>query len=192
MRGATRAKHLVADFLRNELPAHLDALRVEYDLGPDALKPPARYKANPTQALDEWPMVALDAVRVPRIRRREHTTPDTVVYDVTYALRVFLWVNEEEWDNAITARDDLSGAVRRLLLDRQTLKIPGDVARVREETLVEEYSDVTQVKGNRFVTGSYIGFDLELEETLTRQGGGSVERAVILGDVLPHPALEGA
>jgi hypothetical protein len=192
MRGARAAKTFVAEFLRAEFPSHLAVVRAELDLEESDLPAPVRYKVNETQALDEWPMIAVAAVRVLRMRRREVRPPDTVFYDVTYSLRAYLWVRETEWDHAIEVRDDLSGALRRLLVDRQTLKVAGDVARVREETVVEEFSDVTPVKGDRFVTGSYVGFDLELEETLTRAGGGTVGRAVVLGDALPHPALEGA
>lgn len=165
------------------------AFRTEFGLLEADLVPPSRYKANPTQALDEWPLVAVDVVRAARVRRREHTLPDTVVYDVTYTTRVYVWVNENEWDRALEARDDLTGALRRLLLDRQTLKVPGDIARVLEETLIEEYSDVTAVKGGRYVAGAYVAFDLELEETLTRAPSGTVARVVVQHGALPHPAL---
>jgi hypothetical protein len=192
------AKRHVAAFLETTMPAWLTAYRLEHDLlsDPDdgdkdrVFPDPVAYLPTEPYSLDRWPMIAVAGVSTPSVRRTGYgEEPDAVSYDVTYSLRVFVWVNVEEFERAILHRDAYVGLVRACLLDAQTLKVADEALLLLEDTLNESYSDVTPVKGNRFVAGAFIGFNVRSREALARGSSGTVEHAIVETDVLPHPAL---
>lgn len=189
------AKQHVADFLRATLPAWTEAYRQANDLladpeDPQGFPDPVDYLPTEPRNLDRWPLIATSGVRTVSVRRVEYLQePDAIVYDVTYSLRVFVWVNTQEFEPAVLHRDALTGLVRACLLDAQTLQVAGEELKLLEDTVGEEYSDVTPVKGNRFVTGAFIAFNVVSREALARGSSGTVELAIVETDVLPHPAL---
>lgn len=187
-RGIGHAKRLVADYLRSELPAYLAELRLAWAIEDAADLPnPVEVTHNEPQALDRYPLLAVVGVRTAPRRRVGHDVGGAIVYEATYGLRVFVWARDQGWDRTIDVRDNLTAAVSTLLLDRQTLG--RDDAVIDETTVLEEYSDVTPVRGDRYVAGSFVAFDLQLAETLRRTQDGTVASANVETTELPHPAL---
>jgi len=45
---------------------------------------------------------------------------------------------------------------------------------IEESTMREEFSEITLLKGDRVLCGSYIGYDLSINEVVTRQDIGEV------------------
>lgn len=192
MRGVRAAKELVAGFLRAELPPYLVSVRLDWDLTADELPDPVDYLARePAGTLDRYPLVAVTGMRAPRYRRLE-TIGDASLFEVTYALRVFVWVLATGFEETIDRRDDLTQAVVNLLLDAQVFA-PDQNARIEETTLAVDYSDVTAGKGDRFLAGAYLAFELRVEETLQRSDRvrGTVSVVAVDGEVFgpEHPAL---
>ena len=69
---------------------------------------------------------------------------------------------------ATLMRDRLTTVVRSALLDYPCLKAvdPRQTfqARIDEGTLREEYSDLTLLKGDRVLAGSYLAYDLTIKD----------------------------
>lgn len=192
MRGVRLAKTVVHDFLAAEFPPHLARLRLEWQLAPEQLPDPKRYHRNPLLTIDQWPVLALDAQRAPTLRRTGYTDDlPGVEYAARYSLRVFCWVNAEGYDACIDQRDDITTAVRRLFVESPTIGVPDEAAVVQENTLQESYSDVTKAKGDRYVAGSFVAFDLLVVEGVALGVAGTVVSASVAGSALPpHPALD--
>lgn len=179
----------MTQFFKDHFPGYLVGLRADWSLTAKDLPDPVLYLPREPRRLDRWPLLATTAVN-DSMRRVELTDENGILYDTTYSLRTFVWVNESGWDRAIDVRDDLTTALETLILDCQTLRRdPIDVV-VREESLLTEYADVTPVKGDRFVTGAYVAYDLVVAETVARTASGTVELAMVQAGVLPHPALD--
>lgn len=190
-RGVGQAKRIVAEYLELAFPDYLVALRRIWDLDEERLPDPVAYLAKEPKALDRWPMVAItgsDRVTV-RAGRSESVS---VAYDATYNLNAFVWVNEggegDEggWDRVIDIRDDLSAAVSTLLMDHVNLGTTDDFA-VVQDSLSESYSDVTPVKGGRYVAGSRISFQLRVNEVIVRDPIGTADTVSVHTAI--HPAL---
>lgn len=185
-RGVGQAKRTVAGFLRTQMPAHLARLRTEWGVElPDFVD----FEHNPLKALDRWPILAVSAMGLTGMSRTGYASQQPgvpeVQYDARYDLRVFLWVREKEWDRVIDVRDDLTAAVRTLILDRPTLGDAEETYLIEENTVVEDYSDVAAVKGDRFVAGSFIGFEMRVTEGIGRPLGATVQ--TVRGNVTVHP-----
>lgn len=188
MHGVTTAKQYVTDFLEAELPVYLATLRAEWDLSESDIPDPVAYYPHEPVKLDRWPMIATSAVRMGRLIATEQTELGAV-YTMRYSIRTFVWVRQEGFASVVQTRDGLSCAVRIALLDKPWLNVSDQRALVEETTLTEEYSDVTAVKGDRYVAGSYLGFDLLVEEELDRATRGTVNSTQV--EVVPaHPALD--
>ena len=173
-RGVGAVKRKVSAFLEAQLPNYLAGLRQTWGVTTAEIPDIVEFNHNPPRALDVWPMVAVSATGMPGLGRTEYVPDPTsggiteVHYSTRYDLRVFVWVREEGWDRVIDVRDDLTAAVRTLLVDRPTFGDPAEVILLDESTVVEEYSDVQQVKGERFVAGSIIGFEADVHEIVGR------------------------
>lgn len=185
---------MMATFLEQNLPPYMDLMRVEWALEFEDLPEPAAYLARePGAALDRWPLVAVTASRA-RVRRlEEELHNDATVYDVTYTMRVFFWVREDGLARTLQRRDDLAQAMLQLLLDYQVVD-DAQSARVNENTMSVEYSDATSAGGDRFISGAYLAFDLNVEEKLQRTDRvrGTVGAVAVDGFVYgpTHPAFE--
>lgn len=205
MRGPRQVRHAVSEFLRSDLPVRIPRLRVIWDLldaelpVPDPSRDPKldAYVPREPSALDRWPLIAVTSGR---LTGRKVDTNDVAEpqYGVRYPIRVFSWVRSEGWETTQDMRDDMATAVRIALLSRPLLLAgTGLDLRVDESTLTTDFSEVTPVKGERFVAGSYVGFDLQATETLTDRlafpNGGqrvTVSDVTTTGSTLPvHPAL---
>ena len=46
---------------------------------------------------------------------------------------------------------------------------------IDEGTMREEYSDLTLIKGERVLAGAYVGYDLSLDEWITRSNVGTLD-----------------
>lgn len=188
MRGSAVAKQYVTDFLEESLEGYLNTLRTEWGLDSSRLPSPVAFFPHEPHLLDRWPMVATSAVRMARLTLQEQTRLGST-YTMRYSLRTFVWVSQRGFGDAIEARDSLTTAIRIALLDMPWLGLLDQRALMEETTLTEEYSDVTAVKGDRYVAGSYLGFDLLVEEELDRTARGTVNSTQV--EAVPaHPALD--
>ena len=88
-------------------------------------------------------------------------------------MRTYIWVRTEGSEQTSLMRDRLTTVIRSALLDYPCLKAadPRNTFRVSidETTMREEFSDTTLLKGDRFMAGAFVGYILEMDETVQRQ-----------------------
>lgn len=200
LRGPAGVRADVTAFLRAHLPAHIDGCRYAWGLPAARLPAPANvpednridaYLDHEPAALDRWPLVAVTTGR--RTHRAVDFSDDgSPLYRAMYPIRVYSWVRDEGYEATADQRDNLGTAVSVTVLSHINLGSSGRM-RVDPGTVVVDFSDVTPVKGDRFVAGSYVGFDLHVEETLTdrlampaQQPRDTVSSVIATGEVLPH------
>lgn len=177
MHGPHFAKAYVTNYLRDDLPIRLVSYRNGWNLDDITLPTPAQYLNYEPIGLDEWPSIITVAMSMSGLDRigfdRNH--PE---YRVVYNMRTYVWVKTEYPELATLMRDRLTTVVRSALLDYPCLKAtdPRETfqARIDEGTIREEYSDLTLLKGDRVLAGSYVAYELSINEIVMREPLGTV------------------
>jgi hypothetical protein len=94
-------------------------------------------------------------------------------------MRTYVWVKTEGSEECTIMRDRLTTVLRSALLDYPCLKAydarNSFRAMIDESTLREEFSDLTLLKGDRFLAGSYISYTLQIDEIVSREPIGTVQ-----------------
>lgn len=172
MHGAHSAKSYVSQYLSQDIPTRLVKYRNGWNVDDITLPAPVNYLVYEPLALDEWPMIITVAINTKSFNRLEYdgTTLDPL-YRVTYGMRTYVWVRTEGSEQATLMRDRLTTVVRSALLDYPCLsRVESERhARIEETTMSEEFSELTLLKGDRVLAGAYIGYDLLLDEVITRE-----------------------
>jgi hypothetical protein len=177
MHGSHFAKSYVTTYLENDLPQRLVSYRNGWNLDSDSLPSPTKYLSYEPIALDEWPTIITVAISMMGMERNGwyQNHPE---YRVRYNMRTYVWVREEGSDEATLMRDRLTTVVRSALLDRPCLKATDPrqtfEAVIDEATLREEYSDLTLLKGDRVLAGSYLSYEMHINEISAREDIGTV------------------
>lgn len=205
MRGPRGVRHTISDFLRSELPRTIRAAREAWDVVDEELPIPVSDLNDPKRdaffdrepaAIDRHPMVAVTSGRRSQ-RATDFEEDGSPVFIATYPIRVFSWVMDEGWDRTQDMRDDMATCIAITLLAHVDLGSVGRWLQMVPSTLVTDFSAVAKGKGDRYVAGSFVGFDVRATETLTDRlalpGGqprDTVARVSATGTLLPsHPAL---
>lgn len=177
LRGPAAVRAGVTDFLRAYLPLHIAACRSAWGLSADALPLPVSnpedpredaYFAHAITEIDRWPMVAVTHGRRTQPRLRGTVDFDEMGNPVTsaaYPMRVYSWVRTSGREAVSDMRDNFLAALQVTLASHVDLGT--DWLRLDPRTLTFDFSDLDKVSGDRWVAGSYVGFDLSATETLT-------------------------
>ena len=172
MNGSHAAKKYVNDYLSRDIPIRLIRYRNGWNLDGTDLPDPGQYIAYEPLAIDEWPSIITVALSMNGLERVGYDSSDPL-YRVSYSMRTYVWVRDEGNEAATLMRDRLTTVVRSALLDYPCLKAfdarTSFRAVIAENTLREEYSDITLLKGDRMMAGAYLGFTLEMDEVVTRE-----------------------
>lgn len=177
MHGPHFAKSYVTNYLRADLPVRLVSYRNGWNLDDITLPTPVQFINYEPIGLDEWPSIITVAMSMTGLERfgfdRNH--PE---YRVIYSMRTYVWVKTEFPELATLMRDRLTAVVRSALLDYPCLKATDPrqtfQAKIDEGTIREEYSDLTLLKGDRVLAGSYLSYDLAINEIVMREPLGVV------------------
>jgi len=177
MHGAHFAKDYVSSYLQNDLPKRVVHYRNGWNISSTELPMPVKFFTHEPLALDAWPTVITVVISTTRFDRLGFEGPDPL-YRVNYSMRTYVWCRAVGPDEATVARDRLTALVRSALLDYPCLQAV-DPRRsfqvmIEESTMREEFSEITLLKGDRVLCGSYIGYDLSINEVVTRQDIGEV------------------
>ena len=177
MYGAHFAKEYVTTFLKSDIPTRIVRYRNGWNLDDISLPDPVEYFSYEPLALDSWPTIITVAISAKSFNRYIHETSFDPVYNVTYALRTYVWVRGDGSEEATLMRDRLTAVVRSALMDYPCFNRHDTSrdARIEESTLSEEYSDLTLLKGDRVMAGAFIGYDVIMEEAITREDIGTLE-----------------
>lgn len=172
--GPWTAKSLVTTYLEWDLPQRLTEYRNRWQLDDERLPNPAKYLAYEPIGLDAWPTIITVQMSTLGMDRHDYTGGRDPIYRCRYQMRTFVWTCDVEPGGVTESRDRLTAVVRAALLDRPCMTVGpynNDFADVSldEGTLREEYSDITQVKGDRFIAGAYLAYEFGLNEPVTRR-----------------------
>jgi hypothetical protein len=173
MRGPAGVRGRLAAFYRGWLPQHVVAARAAWGLTEEQLPVPVAdpdrrkdgYFAGDPPAIDRWPMLSINSGR--RTQRGVDTDETgQQQFRSIYPIRVFTWVKVEGREEAQAMRDDLATLVQVTTLAHHDFGTAGRF-QLQPATMTTDFSRVEPVKGDRFVAGSYVAFDLAVVETLT-------------------------
>lgn len=182
MNGSHAAKKYVNDYLSRDIPIRLIRYRNGWNLDSTDLPDPGQYIAYEPLAIDEWPSIITVALSMNGLERIGYDSADPL-YRVNYSMRTYIWVRDEGNESTTLMRDRLTTVVRSALLDYPCLKAfdarTSFRAVIAENTLREEYSDITLLKGDRMMAGAYLAYTLEMDEVVTREPLGVVSEIEI-------------
>jgi hypothetical protein len=181
IRGATRA---LAALYTARLPAKCLELeeRLEYPAG--TFGPPVLIATTQQPRLDgnDWP-----AVIVVGQDTLDITLEDAQGPPILYRCRYRVFVRGADLDDTTRRRDDLTLAVRELLLPGALLDdYAAEPGHVEPTDLRESYSDVGEDTRRRSIAASYIDATVIMEETLDPGPDGTIGQA---DTIAIHPAL---
>jgi hypothetical protein len=178
MQGAQFAKAYVNNYLNADLPSRLVKYRSGWNLDDRELPNPELFLTYEPIALDHWPTVITVAISTNRFERLMLGAEGDPLYRVNYNMRTYIWTKTEGSEEVTLMRDRLTTVLRSALLDRPSLNrhdaTYGCDAQIDEESLTEEFSDLTLIKGDRVLAGAYLGYDLMLTEVIYRDQVGSL------------------
>jgi hypothetical protein len=178
MHGPQFAKSYVNDYLKIDIPVRIVSYRNGWQVDDLNLPAPADYFTHEPIAMDHWPTVITVAISTSKFDRIGYDTHDPL-YRVTYAMRTYVWVRDVGAEDVTMMRDRLTTVIRAALLDYQCLrtydKRTSFRAMIDEGTMREEFSDLTLLKGDRFLAGSYIAYNLEIDEVVAREDIGHLQ-----------------
>lgn len=171
MYGAQFAKSFVTEYLKSDMPRRLIRYRNGWNLDDAELPNPAEYLTYEPLVLDNWPTIITVAISTRSFNRSGYGIGLDPLYRVNYSMRTYIWVRTEGSKETTDMRDRLTTVVRSALLDYPCLQREGAdrEARIEETTVVEEFSDLTLLKGDRVLAGAYIGYELSIDEVIARE-----------------------
>lgn len=180
MHGAQFAKEYVTAYLTTDLPTRLVQYRNGWQIDDSELPTPIKLLSYEPIAIDAWPTVITVAISTSNMEQIGNGGPSGVdpVYRMTYAMRTYVWVRTAGSEATTLMRDRLTTVTRSALLDRPCLKATDPLstwnASIQPSSLREEFSDLTLLKGERVMAGAYLGYDLNIDEVVSRADIGTV------------------
>ena len=178
MNGSHAAKKYVNDYLSLDMPKRLNEYRNGWGISNAVLPSPEQYISYEPLSIDRWPSIITVVLSTNALERIgfENNNP---IYRVQYSMRTYSWVRDDGSELCTIQRDRLTTVVRSALLDYPCLKAFDSRFNFRilidESTIREEFSDITLLKGDRVMSGSYVAYNLEIDEVVERQPLGEVE-----------------
>lgn len=183
-RGARTVRERLAEHYRTTLPAALTAAELAWSLAPGTMPPPQLVDPYETEVLDRWPQISINVSQGKNFVHTDILPGAVDEYHVRYACRAFLWVRAQDRNPALALRDDYGAIMRQVTLATPGLE-GGHTFRVDEKTMAETYSDASRVKGDRYLAGVRLDFELTHVETLNRLAVGSADSVSVEVTVLP-------
>lgn len=182
MHGAQFAKQYINNYLTLDIPVRLIEYRNGWNLSSTDLPTPEEFITHEPLALDSWPTIITIAISTNRLERIGYGNADPL-YRVEYQMRTYVWVRAEGSQECTEMRDRLTTVVRSALLDYPCLKAtdPNDFFRIMidESSMREEFSDLTLLKGDRMLAGSYVAYNIQMDEIVSRKSLGTVDEIVL-------------
>lgn len=196
MNGAHYARKYVNDYLAHDVPRRLVSYRNGWNLDSTALPDPVEYIFHEPLAIDAWPTVITTVLSTNQVQRIEFSGGNPL-YRISYSMRTYVWVKADDSISCGEMRDRLTTVVRSALLDYPCLKAydarTSFRAIIDEGSIREEFSDITLLKGDRVMAGSFISYVLDIDEVVMRANIGEVGEfdfvAVQVGDGSDFPDL---
>ena len=187
MHGPQFAKDYVNDYLKTDLPVRLVDYRNGWNIDDNTLPTPVEFVTYEPLALDVWPTIITVAISTNGMERIDFSGSDPL-YNVSYSMRTYVWVRDVGSQEATLMRDRLTTVVRSAILDYPCLQArdPRNTfqAKIDESTIREEFSDLTLLKGDRVLAGSYLSYTLSIHEVVTRKPIGQIQEIDVTYEVM--------
>jgi hypothetical protein len=171
--GAHKAKEFVNTYLESDLPDRLITYRNSWNLDDEELPEPLKYLAYEPIAIDHWPTLITVVISMNQLTRSDYTFVMDPRFRVNYTMRTYIWVKDDSSELCTLKRDRLTAVLRASLLDGPSLNRCGTEENLEvmidENSIQEEYSELTLIKGERVMAGAYLGYTLTLTEILKRK-----------------------
>ena len=186
MHGGQFAKAFVTAYLESDIPKRVFDYRNGWQVTDTELPSPAKYLSYEPVALDAWPTLITVAISTNRMERIGYMRGSDPLYRVNYVMRTYVWARGGNAEKATLCRVRLTTVVRSALLDYPSLKAvtANDYgsfqAKIDEASMREEFSDLTPLKGERYMAGAYLGYELAMDEVVMRREHGTVDEDGIL------------
>lgn len=161
-RGPRAVHDQLIGFLQARLPIALAVARQAWGLDPVDLPDPVRYLAYESVAIDD--RVPIVSVAVGRSLGYARTDAEGD-YQVRYICTVYGWLKADDYDPPQQMRDDFASVLASVFLATPSLGAPGRF-RFEETTLEVNYSDAAKVKGDRWLAGVSLTFQVQHSEQL--------------------------
>lgn len=175
--------------MKAQLPGALATARGEWGLKVSELPAPVAYFEHEAETLDRLPVLALSVARARDYARRDVIDAEEH-YQVRYSCRLFAWIKSQDREPTEAIRDDYATVVGSVLLATPSLG-GGGAFRFDETTLDVSYSDVARGRGDRYIAGCSLAFDVHHAESVRRVPIGTAATIGVTATVLPgHPGLE--
>ncbi|MBF83008.1 MAG: hypothetical protein CL489_00885 [Acidobacteria bacterium] len=178
MHGAQFAKSYVNEYLKLDIPTRLVSYRNGWDLNDGSLPDIELFLVHEPIALDHWPTIITVALSTGSFEQIGMVSGHPE-FRVGYSMRTYVWVRTEGSEETTIMRDRLTTVVRAALLDRPCLRATDPrstwQAQIDQDTMREEFSDLTLLKGDRVMAGSYIAYELTINEIVAREKLGIVD-----------------
>jgi hypothetical protein len=190
MQGAHIAKQYVTAYLEQDMPARLNDFRNIWNLDDESLPDPLDYRNYEPLAIDRWPMVYTVAVSTNSFLRSDYDLGDPL-YRTSYSMRTYIWVKDIYAEQATLMRDQLTTVLRASLLDHPCMlagSANGVEPLVDEGSLREEFSDLTLIKGDRYMAGAFCAYTFNMNEVMTRRPMGELAEFNVEYETLPRIA----
>lgn len=192
MNGSHAAKKYVNDYLQADIPVRLVNYRNSWGVSNSVLPDPEQYIAYEPLAIDRWPSIITVVLSTNALERIGFEN-DNPLYRVQYAMRTYSWVRDDGSEACTIQRDRLTTVVRSSLLDYPCLKAFDERYNFRilidEGSIREEFSDTTLLKGDRVMAGSYVAYNLEIDEVVERIPLGTVSGIEVTTEAVDHGDL---
>lgn len=197
--GPRRVKDQLRNFMSANLPPTLAALRPLWGVQLEDVPDPVSYMRNEPQTLDVFPRIAASVRRLATHRRLEPTQDgEWMVY---YNFVLYTWVlsnppaptnppttrdDDMRWEAVLDQRDYMMAAMRYALLSDLSLGAPpvGSFG-VDEDSLVEDYTDPTAGRGDRWLAGGTLTGRVRVFEVVPGPTLGTVRQVTV--DVAAQP-----
>ncbi len=172
MHGPQFAKFFVNDYLSKDIPQRLVTYRNGWNLDDRELPDPELYLTYEPIALDHWPTLITVVISTNSFDRITLGSSGDPVYRIAYSMRTYIWAKTEGSEQVTLMRDRLSTVIRSALLDKPCLNRHDSgystEVLISQDSLNEEFSDLTLIKGDRVLAGAYLAYDLYLNEVIYR------------------------
>lgn len=202
MRGPDGVRDQLAALLGDVLPMKTEALRQAWTLGrrdlPDVdTIASGEIPENTVTNLGEVWVEVINPRLQPGMVQVDIDSAGYPVYRLRYGCRIYVWALGANWDNAMTRRDMVIGAVRMAIIEFPTLQVPpGDTGYLlHPTTYTEEYGVPSRApnKSGRVWASALASIDLWSEESMAdgalRPPLGTADQTEVATSVLgPGPA----
>jgi len=184
MNGAQFAKAYVNDYLKSDLPIRLVSYRNGWGVDDAVLPTPAKFVVYEPLVLDHWPTIITIVISTNKLERIGYDKSNPL-YRVEYSMRTYIWAKADGAEETTIMRDRLTTVVRSALLDYPCLKAYDENHResfrlvIDEGSMREEFSDLTLVKGDRYLSGAYVSYTLSMDEVVMREVIGILAETIL-------------